>query len=131
MKPKARCANNDKVLYDFAHIEHCDPDGTCFEYVNDDCSYYDGPGGNLLGNWAAEWQDTHTEGVDWYNCSSAHSQSLNANRKAYAAWWLWASLSGWDSGADDDTGDTGSSDNPDRGGEEGGGGCFISILFQH
>ena len=32
---------------------------------------------------------------DWYSCSSAHSQPLNANRKAYAAWWLWARLAGW------------------------------------
>ena len=27
--------------------------------------------------------------------SCAHSQSLNCNQKAYAAWWLWASLVGW------------------------------------
>ena len=33
--------------------------------------------------------------VDWYKCSSAHSQPLNANLKAYAAWWLWARLVGW------------------------------------
>jgi hypothetical protein len=33
--------------------------------------------------------------VDWYECSAAHSQALNGNRKAYAAWWLWASLAGW------------------------------------
>jgi hypothetical protein len=43
------------------------------------------------------------EGVDWYNCDSAHSQPLNANRKAYAAWWLWCRLAGWNpaSGVDD------------------------------
>jgi hypothetical protein len=35
-------------------------------------------------------------GVDWYDCSSAHSEPLNANMKAYAAWWLWARLAGWD-----------------------------------
>jgi hypothetical protein len=44
------CISNDKILYDFADIEHYDPDGTYFEYVNDSCDYYDGPGGNLLGN---------------------------------------------------------------------------------
>ena len=33
--------------------------------------------------------------MDWYNCYSAHSQPLNANRKAFAAWWLWATLAGW------------------------------------
>ena len=89
------CNANDKVLYDFADIEHYDPDGTYFEYVHDNCNYYDGPGGNVLGNWATEWQNSHTLGVDWYNCESAHSQPLNANRKAYAAWWLWAVLGGW------------------------------------
>jgi len=90
------CSANNKVLYDFADIEHYDPDGTYYEYVDDNCGYYDGPGGTELGNWATEWQDRHTEGVDWYSCTSAHSQPLNANRKAYAAWWLWARLGGWD-----------------------------------
>jgi Putative Ig domain len=89
------CTANDKILYDFADIEHYDPDGTYFQFVNDNCDYYDGPGGNRLGNWATEWQQSHIEGVDWYNCSAAHSQPLNANRKAYAAWWLWAALAGW------------------------------------
>lgn len=36
------------------------------------------------------------KGVDWYRCGSAHSQPLDANRKAYAAWWLWARLADWD-----------------------------------
>ena len=89
------CISNDKILYDFADIEHYDPDGTYFEYVTDSCDYYDGPGGSLLGNWATQWQAQHTEGVEWFNCSSAHSQPLNANLKAYAAWWLWAELAGW------------------------------------
>ena len=40
-------------------------------------------------------QNSHTEDIDWYTCSSAHSQPLNANRKAYAAWYLWACLAGW------------------------------------
>jgi hypothetical protein len=85
------CAANDKILYDFEDIESYDPDGTYFgdRYVTDSCDY-DG------GNWAVEWQDSHQEGVDWYACSAAHSQPLNANLKAYAAWWLWARLAGWD-----------------------------------
>jgi hypothetical protein len=89
------CTANDKILYDFADIERYDPDGTYFEFVHDNCDYYDGPVGSKLGNWATEWQDSHTEGVDWYSCTSQHSQPLNANRKAYAAWWLWAALAGW------------------------------------
>ncbi len=78
------CIANNKVLYDFYDIECYDPDGDYFgdKNVDDACNY-------TGGNWATEWQNSHTEGVDWYNCSSAHSQPLNANRKAYAAWWLW------------------------------------------
>ena len=79
------------MLYDFADIETWDPDGNYFgdKHPRDTCDY-------LGGNWAKEWQESHREGVDWYRCSSAHSQPLNANLKAYAAWWLWARLAGWD-----------------------------------
>lgn len=86
------CITNSKVLFDFYDIECYDPEGTYFgdKNVSDDCSYSEG-------NWAIEWQDAHTENGDWYNCESAHSQPLNANRKAYAAWWLWARLAGWNS----------------------------------
>lgn len=85
------CEENGKILYDFEDIESYNPDGEYFGdlYVTDSCDYNGG-------NWAIEWQDSHTEGVDWYSCSSAHSQPLNANLKAYAAWWLWARLAGWD-----------------------------------
>ena len=90
------CVANKKVLYDFADIESYDPDGKFFTYVDDNCDYYDKEiGGTKLGNWAIEWQNAHTQDVDWYNCSSAHSQPLNANQKAYGAWWLWARLAGW------------------------------------
>ncbi|MFN2283423.1 MAG: hypothetical protein ACK2UQ_03315, partial [Anaerolineae bacterium] len=50
-------------------------------------------------NWALDWQGTHTENVDWYSCSCAHSQSLNCNQKAYAVWALWARLAGWNGGS--------------------------------
>ena len=86
---------NNKVLYDFADIESYNPDGKYFEFPHDNCDYYESADGPKLGNWAIEWQNSHTEGIDWYNCASAHSQPLNANQKAYAAWWLWARLSGW------------------------------------
>lgn len=92
------CNNNNKILYDFADIESYDPDGVYFgnRSPNDACAYDTNGDGNLDGNWAIEWQNSHAIGIDWYSCSSAHSQPLNANIKAYAAWWLWARLAGWD-----------------------------------
>jgi hypothetical protein len=92
------CIQNNKVLYDFYDIEIYDPDGNYYgdKQVDDACNYDSDGNGSRDSNWAVEWQDTHTQGMDWYSCSSAHSQPLNANRKAYAAWWLWARLGGWD-----------------------------------
>lgn len=91
------CIANDKILYDFYDIECFGPDGNYFgdKLVNDGCYYDSDNNGSLDANWAIEWQNTHVEGYDWYDCTSAHSQPLNANLKAYAAWWLWASLAGW------------------------------------
>ncbi len=88
------CRANGKVLYDFADIESWNPDGVWFGDRNptDNCDYFED---GVKRNWALEWQTAHQEGVDWYSCSAAHSQPLNANLKAYAAWWLFARLAGW------------------------------------
>jgi hypothetical protein len=91
------CKENKKILYDFEDIESYNPDGVYFgdKKPNDACAYDTNNDGTLDGNWAVAWQSTHTEGVDWFNCSAAHTQPVNANMKAYAAWWLWARLAGW------------------------------------
>jgi uncharacterized protein YjdB len=91
------CKNNNKVLYDFADIESYDPDGNYYldKLANDACDYDSNGDAVPDKNWATEWQNTHIVNVDWYNCTSAHSQPLNANRKAYAAWWMFARLAGW------------------------------------
>lgn len=96
------CIANDKWLYDYYDIECYDPDGSYFgdKNVNDDCSYSGG-------NWAVEWRAAHTENVDWYNCTAAHTDVLNANQKAYAAWWLFARLAGWQGNTSVDAGSTG------------------------
>jgi hypothetical protein len=91
------CKTNNKILFDFADIECYNPDDIYFgdKKPNDACDYDSDGNGSTDSNWALLWQNTHTQGTDWYNCSSAHSQPLNANQKAYAAWWLWARLAGW------------------------------------
>ncbi len=95
------CRDNDKILYDFADIESYDPDGVGYlnKLVLDTCYYDANNNGNPwddTANWAIDWQNSHIKGIDWYDCESAHSQPLNANLKAYAAWWLFARLAGWD-----------------------------------
>jgi hypothetical protein len=96
---RSYCRNNDKVLFDFADFDRHDPDGTYYEFVNDNCDYYDAVGGTLLGNWAEEWQSTHTEGVDWYSTPGSHTYPINENQKGYGAWWMWARLAGWEDSA--------------------------------
>ncbi len=89
------CNANNKILYDFADIESYDPDVNYYgdKNVTDNCDWNNG---THSGNWATDWQDTHTQDVDWYSCSCAHSQALNGNMKAYAAWMLWVFLAGWE-----------------------------------
>jgi hypothetical protein len=35
-------------------------------------------------------------GGDWYQCSAEHSHPVNSNMKAYAAWYMFARLAGWE-----------------------------------
>lgn len=91
------CRQQDKILYDFEDIESYDPDGVFYgdRYADDACAYDSDGDGSRDANWATQWQDAHVQGRDWYDCYAAHSQPLNANLKAYAAWWLWARIAGW------------------------------------
>lgn len=79
------CEASGKWLFDFYDIECYDPDDEYFgdKRVDDACGY-DG------GNWALEWQAAHPDG--YWDCESAHSEPVNANRKAMAAWRLWIAL---------------------------------------
>lgn len=124
------CTLNNKVLYDFYDIEIYDPDGNYYgdRYAKDTCEYDSDGNGSQDSNWAIEWQEAHEEGVDWYSCGSAHSQPLNANRKAYAAWWLWARLAGW-AGCEADTDGDGDVDGSDLAHQSNGGSgaCFVTF----
>jgi hypothetical protein len=89
---RAYCLGHGKILYDFADIESHDPDGNYYgdKSVNDGCWYDSDANGSLDRNWAREWSEANPG--KWYDCYTAHSFPLNANLKAYAAWWLWARL---------------------------------------
>jgi hypothetical protein len=85
---------NGKTLFDFADIESWDPDGNYYgDKLLRDSLWYDSDGdGSRDKNWAQDWRASHAEGTDWYNASSAHSDPLNANLKAYAAWSMFAEI---------------------------------------
>lgn len=97
------CLDNNKVLFDFADIESYNPDGEYFgdRYANDGCWYDSNNDKKPDKNWAQEWQKAHKEGVDWYDCYSAHSEPINANMKAGAMWWLLARICGYTGNSDE------------------------------
>jgi hypothetical protein len=93
----------NRILFDFADIEKYDPDQlkNYADYFADDNCDYDSDGEiprSEDANWATSWQNSHTQNVDWYSVSCAHSQSLNCNQKAKAFWWLMARMTGWNGG---------------------------------
>ena len=92
---RTHCTTHGNILFDFADIESYDPDDNYYgdKLVIDSCAYDSNNDLTRDGNWALEWQVANPD--EWYDCVSAHSQPLNANQKAYAAWWLWATLAGW------------------------------------
>ena len=96
------CRDNNKVLFDFADIESYDPDGNGYldKAVNDGCHYDSDGNGSTDKNWAESWQNSHKLNEDWFHCSSAHSQPLTANMKAYAAWYMFSRIAGWDGTAE-------------------------------
>jgi len=90
------CIANNKILFDFADIESYDPEGVFYQYATDSCeNYADTYGNTWLGNWGTVWQNAYPG--QWYYCEAQHTEPVNANMKAYAAWWMWSRLAGWNS----------------------------------
>jgi len=117
---RAYCREHEKWLFDFADIESYNPDGAYFgdrfptdagnydydrdgatenEYdeTGDPVTYCHPNGGDR--NWAEEWMAANPG--EWYNAldrwdNDYHAPTLIANLKAYASWWLWASIAGWE-----------------------------------
>ena len=90
--------DNNKVLFDFYDFDIYDPDDVYYgdKAVKDTLEYDSDNDGLRDANWGQAWQAGHTLGVDWYSTGCAHSEAINCNQKAYAAWWLWTRLAGWD-----------------------------------
>jgi hypothetical protein len=98
------CAENRKWLYDYYDIQCYGPDGGYYgnRSVTAHCNYDANGDGRAEEtgddpalpvspdrNWALDWQGSR---ADWWNCEAAHSQPVDANRKAAAAWQLWCAI---------------------------------------
>ena len=102
------CSANNKILFDFADIECYDPDGNYYgdKHPTDGCTYDASGNGSTSAtgdpdipiegsgdrNWAIDWCASHTQNTDWYSCGAAHTNALNANQKAYAAWHMFVEI---------------------------------------
>ncbi|WP_432799444.1 hypothetical protein [Poriferisphaera sp. WC338] len=88
------CEKNGKVLYDFADIESWDMSGRYLadKRLRDTCDYDSDGDKRADRNWAREYQEKYEKDVYWYECRAAHTQPLNANLKAYAAWHLFCEI---------------------------------------
>ncbi len=83
-------------------VDHCIANNYfCLDYWSHDTHDYETDEfyPTALGNSPTHlltWMNNNPD--DWYECDPAHAAAydLLGNRRAYAAWWLWARIAGWD-----------------------------------
>jgi len=94
------CKDNKFYCLDYYGIDTNDMAGNYWEDAGDDGNSSTG------GNYYAEWQDSHSIGDGYFENRGApgggvtygahNSQHITANRKAYAMWYILATIAGWD-----------------------------------
>lgn len=83
---RKHCEENNRFLIDYWDIETHGMDGTYYPGANDN-------GVENATTFYKDWQTSHPG--EFFENSCAHTdedQELTCNRKAYAAWWIWARI---------------------------------------
>jgi hypothetical protein len=94
------CKANKQFCLDYYSIDTHSMNDIYWEDSGDD-----GNSATYGGNFYADWQNSHTLGVDYYENKNApngyvtfgehNSQHITANRKAYAMWYILACIAGY------------------------------------
>jgi hypothetical protein len=94
------CREHNFYCLDYYGIDTHDMEGNYWEDAGDDGNSSTG------GNFYAEWQNSHTVGEGYFENRSSpggsvtfgahNTQHITANRKAFAMWYLLASIAGWE-----------------------------------
>ncbi len=94
------CEENKFYCLDYYGIDTHDMAGNYWEDAGDDGNSSTG------GNYYADWQNSHSVGDGYFENRGApgggvtygahNSQHITANRKAYAMWYILATIAGWD-----------------------------------
>ncbi len=119
---KQHCLANNRFLLDYWDIETHGMDDTYYPYADDN-------GVENSVEFYLDWQDQNPDNYFANDCAHCSTdQDLTCNRKAYAAWWLWSRLAGWDDGSDNDSdsGTGGDTDANETDGSDDDSSCFIS-----
>lgn len=136
---KQHCLDNNRFLLDYWDIETHGMDDVYYPYADDN-----GVDQNSNYEFYKAWQNVNPE--SYFDNSCAHcsgDQELTCNRVAYASWWLWARIAGWqepDSTGEDESGGEGEAGSDNAGSldedvdriapsTDDGGGCFLIQVY--